>query len=136
MPREVLLHSDSLFRAYIIAETAALAGDRVNLEILNCLKTAHFLTKPAPGALIPVYNCLLPTPELPFFPSNRLEKQVKVSSINIADDHDLAFGQGSQGSYYAGLSSASLATNDYNLFHLFPDFWVMWILSVQYHYKA
>ncbi|MBA7647354.1 hypothetical protein ES703_55126 [subsurface metagenome] len=92
MPREVLLHSDSLFRAYIVAETAALTGDRVNLEILNCFKATHFLAKPTLGALVSVYNCLLPAPEFPLFLSNRLEKQVEVSSINIAVDHNLAFG--------------------------------------------
>jgi hypothetical protein len=90
------------------AEAAALAGDGVNPEIFDSIKTAQLLAQTAPGTLLFINNSYLPAPELVFLFLCRAEQQMEVCRVNIAVGKHLSFCQSRQRADDAGLPGAPL----------------------------
>jgi len=66
------------------AESTALTGDRVNLEIINGAEATYILTQTTLSALLFINNGNLSTPELVLLFNRGVEQQVKVGGIYIA----------------------------------------------------
>jgi len=89
------------------AETAALTGDRVNLEIFNGVKTTKILAQVTAGTFFFINKGNLSTPELVLLLDNRLKQKMKVGGIHITVSQCLTLSHSGEGTYYAGLSSSS-----------------------------
>src|SRR4030042_2210604 len=114
---EALLHSNSSFRTNLRTESTALTGNRVNLKIPYRSQSADLLTQFALGALLLINDSRLPTPEFLALFNNRLEKEIKVSSVHIAVNHYLALSQGSKGSHHDSLPCPPLTAKNHYFLH-------------------
>jgi len=89
------------------AKAATFTGDRVNLEIINGSKSAHFLTQATLGAFFFLNNGNPPTPKLVIVLSNWFQNKMKVSGIYITVGQYLISSQGSKGTYQTGLARST-----------------------------
>jgi len=71
-------------------EGATFTGDRINLGVLDSLKATQLLAQPTLGAPLVIYDGNLPAPELMVFLNQGIEKEVKVSSVDITVHQHLA----------------------------------------------
>jgi hypothetical protein len=107
VPSHVFLHGDGFSRAYVGAETAALTGDSINIEVLYRRESALFLAQSTLITLFPINDSDLPAPELMLLPDSRLKQEMKGSGVYIAIHQHLVLRQSRERADDTGLSGAS-----------------------------